>query len=125
MGGGMVDHTEKLAFLYYASWWDCGGMKFKIGGINPNCCYCTKKEIWGTHSSNHSKSHPTRIPPMCWMFCHLVFHSICERWDLFKNYANYASYLDYSNCAIKQIMHIVQIMHTMKYANYTNYAIMH
>ena len=28
-----------LAVFYYSSWWDCGGMKFKTGGINPNCCH--------------------------------------------------------------------------------------
>ena len=38
----MVDVTIsgskfKGAVLYYTSWWDCGGINFKIGGINPTC----------------------------------------------------------------------------------------
>ena len=35
--GVISNDNDKEAVLYYTSWWDFGGIKFEIGGIDPNC----------------------------------------------------------------------------------------
>ena len=29
--------NDAMAVLYYTSWWDFGGIKIEIGGMDPNC----------------------------------------------------------------------------------------
>ena len=48
------NHFEKIvAVLYYTSWWDFGGIKFEIGGMDPNC--------------RHPKPRPTTPHDFFWL----------------------------------------------------------
>ena len=37
-GPKSIGHIEMMAFWYYDSWWDIGGMRSKTGGIHPTSC---------------------------------------------------------------------------------------